>query len=466
MSTLTMPTEAVEPKKKWAVIGGGMLGLATAWRLMQRGQSVTVFDAGSSVGGLTSAWRIGDVTWDRFYHVTLLSDIYLRGLLKELDLERNIDWVQTRTGFYSGGKLHSLSSSLDFLRFPMLSLYEKFRLGGTIFFGSKLRDWKALEKIPVETWLTRWSGKSTFEKIWQPLLKCKLGDAYQRTNAAFIWAYIQRMYAARRSGMKREMFGYVIGGYDKTLSAFATYLVDHGVELRSNSKVTKITHLPAASGWHIGYESADGALTDSFDRVVTTVPSPSILETVDGLSENEVRQLSRTEYLGVVCTSLLLSKPLGGYYVTNITDPGIPLTGVIEMGSILKPERLAGHYLVYLPKYVLANDPAMDESPDAIHERCLATLERMYPNFNRTDVHAIQTAKARYVMALPTLDYSEQRCPVIAQQPGLYLLNSARIVDGTLNVNEILRLVDMELSCSIWPAHITCLQASTSLGCH
>ena len=448
-----MPIEADETRKKWAVIGGGMLGLSTAWRLMQRVQEVTVFEASPTVGGLTSSWRISDVTWDRFYHVTLLSDLYLRGLLKELELDENIDWVQTRTGFYSGGKLHSLSSSLDFLRFPILSLYEKFRLGGTIFFGSKLRNWRALEKIPVENWLRRWSGNSTFEKIWQPLLKCKLGDAYQRTNAAFIWAYIQRMYAARRSGMKREMFGYVIGGYDRTLDAFANHLTRHSVQLRTSTKVTKISKSLDSSDWQIQYENSNGSLTEGFDRVVTTVPSPTILKTVDGLSDNEVRLLSRTEYLGVVCTSLLISKPLGGYYVTNITDPDIPLTGVIEMGSILKPERLGGHYLIYLPKYVLANDPAMDEPSEAIHERCLATLERMYPHFERTDVRAIQTAKARYVMALPTLNYSEQRCPIVAEQPGLFLLNSARIVDGTLNVNEILRLVDTELLNSIWPAH-------------
>ena len=99
----------------------------------------------------------------------------------------------------------------------------------------------------------------------------------------------------------------------------------------------------------------------------------------------------------------------------------------------------------------------MDEPSDAIHERCLATLERMYPNFERTEVRAIQTAKARYVMALPTLNYSEQRCPIVAEQQGLYLLNSSRIVDGTLNVNEILRLVDTELPNSIWPAHTKAL---------
>ncbi len=43
-------------------------------------------------------------------------------------------------------------------------------------------------------WLRRWSGNSTYEKIWLPLLKAKLGDAYQRASASFIWAYIDRMY--------------------------------------------------------------------------------------------------------------------------------------------------------------------------------------------------------------------------------------------------------------------------------
>ena len=45
-----------------------------------------------------------------------------------------------------------------------------------------------------------------------PLLRAKLGDAYQAASAAFIWATIQRLYAARRSGLKKEMFGYVPGG--------------------------------------------------------------------------------------------------------------------------------------------------------------------------------------------------------------------------------------------------------------
>ena len=442
--TIDMPIEN-QSRPRWAVLGGGMLGLATARRLMQRGDSVTIFESGNTLGGLTSAWQIGDVTWDRYYHVTLLSDLHLRELLRELKLDEDMEWVQTRTGFYSNGKLHSLSSSIEFLKFPVLNLYQKFRLGSTIFFGSKLRDWEKLEKISVESWLRRWSGNSTFEKIWEPLLKCKLGDAYKRTNAAFIWAYIQRMYAARRSGMKREMFGYVRGGYARVLKEFATYLASHGVSTCSDSTVTNVTQ-SSDQQWHVQYQSGGQEQTQSFDGVIATIPSPSILKIVDGLSQNESNRLRQTEYLGVVCTSLLLKKPLGGYYVTNITDPGFPLTGVIEMGTILKPDQLNGHYLVYLPKYVMSDDTAFDEPDDSIHERCLSTLERMYPHFQRDQVHAIQTAKAKHVMALPKLDYSNQRCPVAAERKGLFLLNSARIVDGTLNVNEVLRLVESEIA--------------------
>jgi protoporphyrinogen oxidase len=431
----------------WTVVGGGMIGMYVAWQLAKKGARVRLIDAAPALGGLTSAWKIGDVVWDKYYHVTLLSDNYLRSLLQELDLDKEIEWVQTRTGFYSDGRLHSLSNSLEFLRFPILSLYQKLRLGATIFLASKRKDWKALENITVEAWLRKWSGDSTFEKIWLPLLKCKLGDAYQRTNAAFIWAYIQRMYAARRSGLKQEMFGIVRGGYQRVLSEFASRLEKSGIEIVTGCKVTKIER--NEKHFEIAYETDQNRSSMKSQRVILTVPSPIVGATVIDLTKRERELVEGTEYLGVVCTSLLLDQSLGGFYVTNITDPGIPLTGIIEMGTLLPPSRFGGNYLVYLPRYLLSNDEGFDEPDTIVHERCLNTLQRMYPSFRPESVRAIQTARARYVMALPTIGYSENLPPVICNTEGLFLLNSARIVDGTLNVNEVLRLVDRELP-EIW----------------
>ncbi len=169
------------------------------------------------------------------------------------------------------------------------------------------------------------------------------------------------------------------------------------------------------------------------------------------MNDTERARLNGAEYLGVVCTSLLLDRPLAGYYVTNIIDSWVPLTGIIEMGAIVDPQYLNGNYLVYLPRYLMANDAGFDESDETIHERCLTTLEKMYPKFDRTQVAAIQTARARYVMALPTLRYSEQLPPVVCSVPGLYLLNSAQVTKGNLNVNETIEMVERELANSIMP---------------
>src|SRR5262245_30434747 len=230
--------------KRWAIVGGGFLGMSLALRLRQQGQNVTLIEAANHLGGLAAAWKIGDVVWDKHYHVTLLSDLRLRALLAELDLENEMRWVQTRTGFYTDGRLHSMSNTLEFLRFPPLRLIDKLRLGTTIFAASRRKDWKPLEQVLVADWLRRWSGERTFNKIWLPLLQAKLGDCYRRTSAAFIWATIARMYAARRTGLKKEMFGYAPGGYANVLARFAEMLRGEGVDLRTSAPVARVESIP------------------------------------------------------------------------------------------------------------------------------------------------------------------------------------------------------------------------------
>jgi protoporphyrinogen oxidase len=435
-------------KQHWAVIGGGMLGMSLAHRLAQRGQRVTLLEAAPQLGGLASAWSLGDVVWDRHYHVTLLSDTNLRALLEEIGLEHQMRWVETKTGFYSGGRLHSMSTSLEFLRFPPLSMWQRLRLGGTIFLASKIRDWKRLEKIPVADWLYRWSGRGAFEKVWLPLLRAKLGEAYRKTSAAFIWAHTQRMYKARRSGQKKEMFGYVPGGYARVLDRLAEVLESEGVEIRCNSAVQQVI---GERGAGVTVQLADGS-EHVFDQIVFTTPSPIIANVCPQLTADEQTRFRGIEYLGIVCSSLLLKKPLSKYYVTNITDDWVPLTAVIEMTTIVDRRELGGHALVYLPKYMMSDEPGFAETDDVIRERCLSTLEKMYPEFSRDDVLAFRTSRARYVMALPTLSYSERLPPMKTSVPGVYAVNSAHILKGNLNVNETIEIAENAIQGVLAPA--------------
>src|SRR5213594_3181089 len=273
--------------QRWGIVGGGFLGMTLAHRLAQHGQDVTLFEAAPELGGLASAWNLGDVVWDRHYHVTLLSDTYLRAVLAELGLEQEMAWIETRTGFYTDGTLYSMSNTLEFLRFPPLSLFNKLRLGATILYASRLKNWKKLEKILVADWLRRWSGRDTFEKIWLPLLRAKLGDNYRKASAAFIWAIIARMYAARRTGLKREMFGYVPGGYARVLERFADRLAGEHVRIELRHAATKVES--TADG--VAMEFADGTRR-TFDQVVVTLAAPLAARLCPGLSSDEHARLN------------------------------------------------------------------------------------------------------------------------------------------------------------------------------
>src|SRR5215204_5269574 len=121
------------------IVGGGLLGMTLAAKLTRKGHQVTILEAAPRSGGLAAPAQIGAYTWDRFYHVVLQSDEYLRRLLDELGLTPQLHWKPTGTGFYIDGRLRSLSSTVEFLTFPSLGLLDKARLGATIVYASRIR---------------------------------------------------------------------------------------------------------------------------------------------------------------------------------------------------------------------------------------------------------------------------------------------------------------------------------------
>lgn len=421
---------------RWGVVGGGILGMELAQQLAAAGHTVTLIEAAPHVGGLADSWQLGDVTWDRHYHVVLLSDTRLRKLIDDLGLTDELRWVETKTGFFTDGKLYSMSNSLEFLKFPPLGLLNKFRLALTIMKASKIRDWKYLEQIPVVDWLRKWSGRRTTEKIWLPLLRSKLGENYRHASAAFIWAIIARMYAARRTGLKKEMFGYVRGGYGKILDHFAYRLQSAGVTVRECARVAQV--VPHEFSFEVEYEDSS---SEEFDRVVVATSAPIAAKVCKGLTADEYRRLNGLRYQGLVCASLLLKRPLDKYYVTNITDD-VPFTAVIEMTALVDAAEFGFKNLVYLPKYLDPEDPLFEQPDQKIRESFLCGLARMYPHFSPDDVLAFRVSRVRNVLAISTLDYTANLPPMATSVPGLHIVNSAHIVNGTLNVNETLQLAD------------------------
>jgi protoporphyrinogen oxidase len=427
--------------KSWGIIGGGIMGMILALRLVQKGYKVTILEFAPKLGGLTGAIEMDGVVWDRFYHVILMSDLNTRKIIKEIGLENELKWVETKTGFFSGGKLYSMSNIFEFLKFPPINLIDKFRLGLTIIAATLIKDRKRMESILVEKWLIRWSGKRVFEKIWLPLLKSKLGDYYKETSASFILTTIQRMYAARRTGLKKEMFGYVSGGYEKINLAFEEKLRSLGVTIIVNAQVKQIVK-DHYNKIVIETNSLDNY---QFDEVISTLPSNISVQIAPSLSKEEIDKHAAVKYLGVICPSVLLKRPISEYYVTNITDTWPPFTGIIEMTALVDPMELGNRSLVYLPKYIEPEDELFSRSETELKKYFLNALFIMYPDLSYSDIIHWNMSSARRVFALPTLHYSEKLASVITSLKGYYIVNSAQIINGTLNVNETVQVAETKL---------------------
>lgn len=418
------------------------MGMTLALRLIEQGHKVTIYESAEKAGGLASSWKMNDIVWDRFYHVILMSDLNTRKVLTEIGLENEFNWVETKTGFYSEGKLYSMSNLIEFFKFPPINLIDKFRLGLTIFVASRIKNWKAMEKIHVEKWLTQWSGKRVFNKIWLPLLKAKLGENYKDTSASFIWATIQRMYAARRSGLKKEMFGYVNGGYETINKHFVSYLMKAGVEFKYNSIVASVTQ-------KTGSGKIEMTLTDhtsvNHDKVISTLPSHISARLSAELSEDEKKKHQGIRYLGVICATLLLDRKISPYYVTNITENDTPFTGVIEMTALINPTQIKGYNLIYLPKYVNADDSMFNDPDEILTDLFLNNFLKMYPSVNKENVLFCGISRAKNVFSLPTINYSENLPGIKTSVDNFYIINSAQIINGTLNVNETIQVAETKL---------------------
>jgi protoporphyrinogen oxidase len=184
--------------------------------------------------------------------------------------------------------------------------------------------------------------------------------------------------------------------------------------------------------------------TGIFDRVIVTVPATLAASLCPQLTAQEASLLNNVRYEGIICASLLLKRSLSPYYITNIVDSSIPLTGVIEMSALVNKELFSGRALVYLPRYLPPDHPAFQQSDEEIASACLTALRQMHPSLCDDDVLACRISRARQVYPRP-LPGSSRRMPAVdSSVPGVHILNSANIAAGTLNVNETVHLARQE----------------------
>jgi protoporphyrinogen oxidase len=417
------------PKKTIAVAGGGLSGTAAALALARSGRfRVTLFEKAAGLGGLCASVPIGQATADRFYHVILPADRATLAFLDDLGLGGEVEWRPSRAGFFGRGRIVPFASITDFIRFPFLSPWAKLRLGWGIFRTSRSASPGGPDEPTALEWLNRRFGRTVTENFWDPLLRSKLGDARERTPASFMAATIKRLYGARDRTSGRESMGSVRGGYAPVLRAAGKALQDEGVEIRFGTPVRSMK--PTGAGLEI--RTDEGPRT--FDRALLNVPLPEALKIVQARTDDAAwDRYRRVEYMGIICVLLALRKSLSPYYLLNLLDPDLPFTGVIESTNVLGPENFGGRHLVYLPKYVTADDPVAGLPDAGVESLFLRHLRRIFPGLSDGDIVEIQTHRETISLPLPSFGPALRAGGFSTPMPGVYWGGTAFIEGLTIN---------------------------------
>ena len=416
------------------IVGGGILGITLGYYLSQQDVKVTIYEASDTLGGLAGPIKMDGYNLDRFYHAILTSDAHLQGLFTELGISDRYRAKETKAAFYKQGDFYPMNNMKDFMTFPLLSLIDRFRLGLTIVYAQRERDLNKVEAVDVESWLTRVSGRNTFENFWRPMLRAKFDGAFDNTPATYIWSRLNRMSSTRSGANQKEMSGYLVGGYITLIEAMAKQIEAKGGAIHLKTPVQEVV---VRDKQLKGIRTADGL--QEFDAVVVTMQTPLLTRLAPGLPADYQDFLGKTDYLGIVCPLLVLDRPLSGFWTLYITDESIPFTGIIETTSYIDPKDVGGNHLVYLPKYTLPGSQWFKMSDDEVRETWLKYLEQMFPDFKRASIRHMLVHRERLVEPIHPLNGMSLIPKMDTPVKNLYLVNAAQIYPALTNGESVTR---------------------------
>ena len=371
------------------IVGGGIAGLAAAYRLQQAGREVRVFEAADQVGGLAATYETAGDRIEQFYHHLSKSEETIVDLVSELGLDDDLRWPIGKNAYYMDGVVYPLDTIWEIAAYPHMSLYDKFRLGMLVL-GVDMRGGipstgtyerlEDFEDVPIRDFVVEHTTRGVYENFFEPLLEAKFGSKRDEVSAAWLLGRVR--FRGERDMLRGEPLGYLEGGFGQLLDALLAEIGEEHVET-----ATEVTDLTDEDGAITGLTvEQDGQLEEYDVDAVVVATMPNVLEALTGY-ECDI------QFQGTVCSVLSLEEPLTETYWLNIGDDA-PFGALIEHTNFIEPERYGGEHLLYVPKYVQSTDDEIWQlGDDDVEERWLSGIEGLFPDFSRDSVNWIETAR-------------------------------------------------------------------------
>jgi protoporphyrinogen oxidase len=393
-----------------AVIGGGPMGLAVAYELTRLGHRPVLIEADDRLGGMAACFDFAGMQLERYYHFHCLGDTAFLELLRELNLEDQLQWRTTRMGFYLDGRLYpwgTVGAVLSFRRLPWLTRVRYLLHAARCL---TIRDWRSLDGITATQWLRSWLGEKGYQVLWHKLFAFKFFHYGDQISAAWIWSRIRRLAQSRRR--LKETLGFLNGGSQQLIDALADAIRQGGGEIQLSTPVQSLRPLPSG-GAMLTTRSGEQA----FDCVISTVPLPLLAPILKagGVEESLVGRYGAVPSVACACVLLKTRQPVTVNFWTNVNDGGFAIPGVIEMSN-LRP--LPGH-VCYIPFYIPADHPDYQRPNQAFIADAWSCLKAI--NHQLSDADLLDSHCSRYRFAQPVCGLHFQRSlPPLQPFPGVF----------------------------------------------
>jgi len=403
---------------KIAVIGAGFGGMAAAYDLAKAGHEVTIFEASDTVGGLASGFKEPHWNWslEKFYHHWFQSDADMLGLIDELGLSDQVQFIRPQTVVFHKEDFYPLDSPLAALTFPGFNLLDIARFGFATVYIKYLASWKKLEKHKAHDWLSKAYGKKLYRSQFEPLLMGKFGPFYKDVNMAWFWA---------RFKARTTRLGTFTGGFQRFADLFADNLTQMGVQLRLSAAVSKITPLE------------DGGVTlvlpngdETFNHCLVTTSPGLLARLLPDLPETYLKGLLELKSMGAVVMVLALSKPLStkGYYWFNLPkSAGYPFLALVEHTNFVPSENYGGDHILYCGDYLMTDHEYFKLSQEELLERFMPAFKRINPNFSPEWVRKTWLFKTNYAQPVPLLNHSKNIPSIQTPISGLFFASMSQV---------------------------------------
>ena len=371
---------------------------------------------------------------EKFYHHWFITDEHIIQLVKELGTEGQLVHCQSCTGMYLDHRIYKLSAPTDVLKFTPLVLWDRVRLGLLVLRARWVKDWKKLESITAQDWLTELCGEKVYRTVWEPLLRGKFGRYASAVSAVWFWNKLVLRGGSRgRSG--KEILLYYHGGYAALVEKIAHEITAAGGVIKTATSAEEIV---AAAGRIKGVRTAQGIIPAQ--TVIATPALPIIAELGKScLTREYLEQLRKIEYLANVCLVLELSQSLSEVYWLNVNDPTFPYVGIIEHTNFQPVLNCGGRHVIYLSSYLPSTDKLYQMTEKEIFEFSLPHIKNMFPKFNRNWVLQYHVFKARYAQPVVACNYSQLIPRHETSIEGLYIASMAQIYPEDRGTNYAVR---------------------------